>query len=176
MIPQLHPETTDDPRLMKWLTGNQFLSAVPPQLLTLVEEGLLERVHTAPGEVLTWLPENRSWVVDGPRVRSALFEALSASGLDGEPDETELLRKIEEILQQEVAPVADSHGGAVTARSVRDGILTVQFGGACQGCTASGKTLNDLVLRSVQARYPQVREVQTVSPRRTRLPRPRYLR
>lgn len=166
MIPTLHPETTDDPRLVKWSIGTRVLPTTPPQLQALLDEGLLERVSTAPGEVLTWLAASRAWAVDGPRVRSALFEALTVSGSDAGLTDDELLHKIADLLRQEVAPVADSHGGDVTAHSVRDGILTVQFGGACHGCAASGKTLNDLVLRSVQARYPQIREVHTVNPRR----------
>lgn len=168
-IPQLHAQTTDDPRLIKWLTGSRLLPAASPQLPALVDEGLLERVETAPGEVLTWLAEGRSWAVDGPRVRSALFEALSTS-VDNQLSDAALLDKIAETLRREVAPVADSHGGTVTARSVRDGILTVEFGGACHGCAASGKTLSDLVSRSVRTRYPQIRDVQAVSPRRTWLP------
>ena len=168
-IPTLHAETTEDPRLIKWLTGTRLLPAASPQLAALVDEGLLERAESAAGEVRTWLAEGRSWAVDGPRVRSALFEALSTS-VDDQLSDAELLARIAETLQHEVAPVADSHGGTVTAQSVRDGILTVEFGGACNGCAASGKTLSELVSRSVRTRYPQIREVQAVSPRRTWLP------
>ncbi len=170
-LPPLHPETTDNPRLLKWQIGNRFLPTTPPQMLELVGEGLLERVDTAPGEILTWLAENRSWSADGPRVRSALLDALQDSASAAEElTEAQLLHEITAILQREVSPVADSHGGTVTALSVRDGILTVEFGGACHGCAASGKTLSDLVARNVRARYPQIEEVRAVSSRRTWLP------
>ncbi|MGD9622586.1 MAG: NifU family protein [Mycolicibacterium sp.] len=162
---QLHAETTEDPRLIKWLTGTRLLSAASPQVRGLLDDGVLERIDAAPGEVLTLLAEGRSWAAEGPRVRSVLFAALSAD----QPvlSDAELLAQISEVLQREVAPVADSHGGSVTARSVRDGILTVEFGGACHGCSASGKTLSDLVSRSVRMHYPQIVEVRAASTRRT---------
>lgn len=165
-MPPLHAQTTDDPRLIKWLTGTRLLKAESPQVRVLVDEGVLERVDTAPGEVLTWLAEGRSWTADGPLVRSALFAALNTSADDHPLSDAELLDKITAVLAREVAPVADSHGGTVTARSVHGGVLTVEFGGACHGCSASGKTLSDLVSRSVRMHYPQISEVRAVSPRR----------
>lgn len=171
-LPPLHAETTDDPRLIKWLTGTRLLPAASPQLGALVDNGVLHRFETAPGEVRTWLAEDRSWAADGPRVRSALFSALSAAADDHALGDAELLAGIAQVLEHEVGPIADSHGGSVTARSVRDGVLTVEFGGACQGCAASGKTLSELVSRSVRMHYPQISEVRAVSPRRTWLPLP----
>lgn len=169
-LPTLHAETTEDPQLIKWLTGTRLLSAASPQLGALVAEGVLQRTETAPGEVRTWLAEGRSWAADGPRVRSALFAALNAPADDDQLSDAELLANITEVLRREVAPVADSHGGTVTAQSVLDGVLIVEFGGACHGCAASGKTLSELVSRSVRMRYPQIREVRAASPRRTWLP------
>lgn len=170
-IPLLHPETAEgDPRLLKWSIGNRTLPAVPPQLLALVEEGVLARVETAPGQVLTWLGANRSWSTEGPRVRSLLFAALSAPHQEALTSSAALLSQIQALLQQEVAPVADAHGGMVTARSVQDGVLTVDFGGACQGCAASGNTLSHLVSRTVRTRYPQITEVRAGTSQRKWIP------
>lgn len=170
MIPPLHAETTAEPQLIRWSIGAQTLPADSPPVRALVDDGVLQRVDTAPGEVLTWLSDGRSWTVDGPRVRSALFDALSTASDVQQLSDDELLDAVAETLQRDVAPVADSHGGTVTALSVADGILTVEFGGACHGCAASGKTLSDLVSRSVRLRYPQIREVRAASSRRTWLP------
>lgn len=163
-VPLLHPQTTDDPRLMRWLIGTRQLPGVPPQVRALIDEGVLERAEVGPGEVRTWLGANRSWDVDGPRVRSALFDALSAQAAD--VGEQGLRDGIDEILAREVSPVAASHGGAITVHSVHDGVLTVELTGACLGCPLSGRTLGDLITRSVQARYPQIREVKAAQPRR----------
>lgn len=164
-VPLLHPQTTDDPRLMRWLTGTRQLPDVPPQLTALITEGVLERAEVGAGEVRTRLCANRSWEVDGPRVRSALFDALS--GQTPDVSEQELRDGIDEILARDVSPIAASHGGAIKVHSVHDGVLTVELTGACLGCPLSGRTLGDLVTRSVQARYPQIREVRATQPRRT---------
>lgn len=173
-VPLLHPQTTDDPRLIRWLTGTRQLSVVPTQLTALIDDGVLERVEIGPAEVRTWLSGNRSWEADGPRVRSALFDALS--GQAPEVSEQELRDGIDEILAREVTPIAASHGGAITVHSVRDGVLTVELGGACLGCPLSGRTLGDVITRSVQAHYPQIREVKATQPRRAWLTLPKTLK
>ncbi len=164
-VPLLHPQTTNDPRLIRWLTGTRQLSGVPAQLTALIDDGVLERAEIGPGEVRTWLGGNRSWEVDGPRVRSALFDALSDQASD--VSEQELREGINEILAREVTPIAASHGGAITVHSVHDGVLTVELSGACLGCPLSGRTLGEVITRSVQAHYPQIREVEATQPRRS---------
>ncbi|MGE2715133.1 NifU family protein [Mycolicibacterium litorale] len=171
--PMLHPERTTDPRVMRWVTGRQDLPADCPQLTALVGDGTLLGFEVAPGEVCTTLAGDRSWSTDGPRVRSALFEALSSPGRDERCEPDELRRRIDEIVEHEVAPLARAHGGAVTVESVDDGVLTVDFGGACSGCSLRGRTLTNLVARAVQTRCPQIREVRAAQGRRAWLRRTR---
>ena len=158
--PRLHPQSTEDPRLMRWLTEERELSVDSPRLAALLADGTLAGIWIESGEVRTLLAPNRSWATDGPRVRSALFQALSESDGQRRLGQDELRQRIEEILRCEVAPVAGSHGGSVTVQSLADGVLTVDFGGACAGCTARGTTLRGLVARVVRDRYPQVTEVR----------------
>lgn len=165
-VPLLHPETTDDDRLLRWVTGTSQLPQQVPQLVALVDEGVLERAEVGPTEVRTWLGRERSWAVEGPRVRSALFDALSSLDGNAELADDELREHIEGILEREVAPVADSHGGSVRVSSVRDGVLTVELDGACRGCSHSERTVSQLVTEAVQTRYPQIREVRAVKPPR----------
>lgn len=175
-LPLLHPEATDDDRLLRWVTGTRQLPRQVPQLTALVDEGVLEHVEVGPTEVRTLLAPNRSWTVDGPRVRSALFEALSSLDNAAELADDELREHIEGVLEREVAPVADSHGGSVRVASVEDGVLTVELDGACRGCAQSERTVGQLVTQAVQARYPQIREVRAVKPRTVWLTLPRRRR
>jgi Fe-S cluster biogenesis protein NfuA len=170
--PTLHPERTDDPRMLRWLTGTRQLSGCPRQLAALVDDGVLDRVEVDAGEVRTWLGPDRSWAQDGPQVRSALFAALSEPLSGADLDGDELLARIAEIIERDVAPTAASHGGDVTIDSLRDGVLTVEFGGACRGCTARGHTLTELVTTTVQTHFPQIREVQAAPTRRAWLAMP----
>lgn len=163
--PQLHPEATTDPRVLRWVTGPRQLPDRPAELAALVDGGVLDRVEVGSGEVRTRLGANRSWAIDGPEVRTALLAALAESE-HRQLDDDELASRIADILQSEVAPIATSHGGDVTVDSVRDGVLTVEMSGACRGCSLKGRTIEELVTRSVRARYPQIREVRTATQRR----------
>ncbi|AQT82698.1 hypothetical protein B1R94_10075 [Mycolicibacterium litorale] len=173
-VPTLHPERTDDPQLLRWLTGSVQLPTCPPQLMALIDEGVLVRAECGIGEVRTWLAANRSWAQDGPRVRSALFAALSAPRVDTDLSDADLLRRITEIVEREVAPTAASHGGSVTVCAVRDGVLTVEFNGACRGCAARGRTLDDLVSTAVRSHFPEIRAVRAAPARSTWLPLPMH--
>ncbi|MGY4710565.1 NifU family protein [Mycolicibacterium sp. CBM1] len=171
-VPALHPERTDDPRLLRWLIGSRQLPGCPPQLTALIDEGVLERAEISAGEVHTWLGVDRSWTHDGPRVRSALLAALSAPNSGENLSTEETLRRIADLVERAVAPTAASHGGDVTVRSLCDGVLTVEFHGACRGCTGRGRTLSELITTTVRAHFPQVREVRAAQPRRRWLAMP----
>lgn len=163
-LPALHPESTDDPALIRWKTNTARLPSQPAQLSALIENGVLDRVEVDVDEVRTWLGHKGSWAVHGPIVRSALLEALSCTQRAELSDE-ELHTRIEEILAREVAPIAESHGGGVRVESVRDGVLTVELTGACSGCAESERTVGQLVSRAVRQRYSDIREVKAVRPR-----------
>jgi len=167
-IPPLHPEATDDPRLIRWKARAAHLPEQIPQLAELIAQGVLDRFEVDPDEVRTWLGPNGSWARHGPAVRSALIAALSSAEhapIDTPIDEAELRRRIEAILERDVAPVAESHGGGIRVVSVRDGVLTVELTGAWRGCSEGERTVGHLVSRAVQERYPEIREVKAVRPR-----------
>lgn len=165
--PLLHPESTEDPQVLRWLTGDRQLSDVPVQLSSLIDAGVLEDVEVGWGEVRTRLAAHRFWRDDGPTVRSALFEALQTEDLDGDLSDDELRVKIEEILAHDVAPITDAHGGAITVVSVADGVVTIELSGACLGCPMSGRTIGEVISGAVRGRYPQIRDIKTVQPRRS---------
>lgn len=171
-VPLLHPEPTEDPRLIRWVTNTAALPEQLPQLTALLDEQVLNRVEVGPDAVRTWLGDKGSWTTDGPRVRSALLDALTAAA-SIEFSDAELHCRIEEILAREVAPIAESHGGGVRVASVCDGVLTVELTGACHGCAESERTVGQLVTRAVQARYSAIREVKAVKARTSWLPLPR---
>ncbi|MCB0926645.1 MAG: NifU family protein [Mycolicibacterium insubricum] len=162
----LHPRSSADPRMLRWITATA-LPAELPALDGLVADGVLERAEIGAGEIRTWLAEGRSWDDAGPLVRSTLFAALREVPECPELTTDQLTERIAELIRREVTPVAASHGGDITVESVRDGVLTVAMGGACNGCALGHKTLDDLVREAVAAHFPQIREVRAASPRRS---------
>lgn len=163
----LHPRSSDDPRMLRWITA-AALPAELPVLDRLIADGVLDRAEVGAGEIRTWLAEGGSWDTAGPVVRTALFGALRDLP-DRSPLPPDLLTaRIGELIGREIAPVAASHGGGITVESVRDGVLTVRMTGACHGCALGHRTLDDLVRETVTAHFPQIHEVRAAGPRRAR--------
>jgi Fe-S cluster biogenesis protein NfuA len=154
MTVALHPEATEDPLTLRWVTDT---AAVPDHIVEeLIGDGTLAAVEVAPGEIRTRLAPGRSWSVDGPRVRTALFHAVSAT-----PAET-LTQQISQLLTREVGPLVSSHGGALRVLSVEDDVVTLALDGTCGQCTLRNQTLTRVVTTAVRRRFPQIRDVRAV--------------
>jgi Fe-S cluster biogenesis protein NfuA len=69
--------------------------------------------------------------------------------------------KIAEVLETNVRPVIESHGGGIEFMGYDEanGVLTVELHGACGGCPGAAATLRNLVEGVVRRYVPEVREV-----------------
>ena len=63
---------------------------------------------------------------------------------------------VQQVLDQEINPAVDAHGGHVTLLDVKDGVAFVQFGGGCQGCGMVDVTLKQGVEVRIKELVPQV--------------------
>ncbi|MGB5110823.1 MAG: NifU family protein [Mycobacterium sp.] len=150
----LHAEATPDPLTLRWITAS---GGIPPEAIDrLIAEGTLDRVEVVGTEILTRLAPGHSWPIDGPRVRSALFQAFS----DAEPKD--LLDRITGLLAREVGPFMTSHGGAIRVLSVRDDVVEVALDGTCGNCSFRNQTLGNIITGAVRAAFPHIREVRAV--------------
>jgi Fe-S cluster biogenesis protein NfuA len=78
------------------------------------------------------------------------------------PD-SELLGRIESILEEQVRPDLRADGGDIVVVSIdQDNILQVRLTGACQGCSSSIYTLTMKVEATLKARVPELRFVEAV--------------
>lgn len=170
MIP-IHPEAvTDDPQALRWVTPAGVLdfvgrpAEVPAPLADLYAAGVLAPpLLVEPAGVVLRIASGRSWRTDGARVRSALQAAL------GRPDDwrppadasaDDVLRAVAtQVLSTELGEYVDSHGGRIDILEVADGRITIELGGACAGCPASGVTVQRRFEEAVRRRCPQLREV-----------------
>ncbi|MDY6997843.1 MAG: NifU family protein [Actinomycetota bacterium] len=154
MTPRLHPEATEDPSTLRWITDT---TALPDGLAEdLMTDGTLDAVDIGDGEIRTRLAAGRSWATAGPAVRTALFQALCA------PQRSDLHHQIAQIVRCEVEPLASSHGGTIRVVSVTDDTVEVALDGACGHCTLQDRTLNKLAADAIRARFPQIRAVRAV--------------
>lgn len=73
--------------------------------------------------------------------------------------QSESEHKIVEVLEQYIRPAVEQDGGAITFRSYKDGIVTVQMRGSCQGCPSANVTLKAGIEALLKRMVPGVQEV-----------------
>jgi len=66
---------------------------------------------------------------------------------------------VRELLDRQVNPVLNTHGGYVRLVKVEERDVYVEMGGGCQGCSASQATLKYGVENAIREVAPQVRNV-----------------
>jgi len=74
----------------------------------------------------------------------------------------EIMReKVEEVLAQ-LRPNLQADGGDIELIGVEEGVVTVRFTGACEGCPMRSMTLTEGIERILKEQLPEVKEVVAV--------------
>jgi Fe/S biogenesis protein NfuA len=68
-------------------------------------------------------------------------------------------QKVQQVLDERVAPSLASHGGWVELMSVEGDAAVIQFGGGCQGCGMSQVTLKDGIEAALLDAVPEISRV-----------------
>ena len=72
----------------------------------------------------------------------------------------DLNKKIEEVLESQIRPMIRSHGGEIRFVDYTDGIVCVEFLGACAGCAAADLSTKDFVEETLCSAIPEVKGVE----------------
>lgn len=169
MIRTIHPQSVPgEPQAIRWVADLELpvgrVRSAPGTIGPMLEYGVLTKVFVERGGVWTWLDPAQTWTEHGPRIRDAVALALDLDGWEIEEGSDELLGLIaREVLEGELATYVASHGGHITVSGVADGVLTLDFGGACEDCPAAGSTLHDRIEATVRRRFPALVEVRRLS-------------
>lgn len=75
--------------------------------------------------------------------------------------DSELLKNTEKALE-EIRPYLITDGGNISLISIENNIVTVQFEGACIGCSVNQMTLKNGVEAIIKKYAPQIKEVLEV--------------
>jgi Fe-S cluster biogenesis protein NfuA len=87
----------------------------------------------------------------------------SDSKLTDRPSHSEILERIECVLDAQVRPDLGSDGGGIELVGMdEDRIVQVRLTGACQGCSSSLITLTMRVESILKAAVPEIRFVEAV--------------
>lgn len=72
-----------------------------------------------------------------------------------------VVEKIVQVIEADVRPVIESHGGGIEFRGFDDtnGVLTVELTGVCSGCPGAQATIRNMVEGVIQQSVPEVKEV-----------------
>ncbi|HMS36407.1 MAG TPA: NifU family protein [Arachnia sp.] len=159
----IHPQAGPDGGV-RWVTDVALpagrVVVAPGALGLLLEHRVLARAFVEPGGVWTWLAPGLSWADHGPRIRDAVSAAVDLDGWRIDEGADDLLALIaHDVVDSELAGYISSHGGVITVASAADGVLTLDFGGACTDCPAAGSTLHDRIETAVRGRYPGLASV-----------------
>ncbi len=83
---------------------------------------------------------------------------VRVEGIDHD-DDTEIVKKIKELLDTHVKPAVEMDGGAITFKSFEHGTVTVSLKGSCSGCPSSTVTLKAGIEGLLKRMIPEVSEV-----------------
>ena len=71
--------------------------------------------------------------------------------------------KIRQLLDQQINPALEMHGGFAALDRVEGEVAYVTMGGGCQGCAVSAMTLREGIARSIKEAIPEITDVQDVT-------------
>lgn len=89
------------------------------------------------------------------------IRALDIQSVEG-PDR-ELVKKVLEVLDRDVRPGLKRDGGDIQVLSVEDGVVKVKMVGACVGCGAQKRTVEDGIKTHLQKLIPEIKGVVDLS-------------
>ncbi len=75
-------------------------------------------------------------------------------------EESEVVTKIKQLLEDHVKPAVEMDGGAIDFKSFEDGVVTVTMKGSCSGCPSSTLTLKAGIENLLKRMIPEVEAVE----------------
>lgn len=96
---------------------------------------------------------------DQPALEGKYLEAPAAAGGS---EESEVVRKIKDILETSVRPAVAGDGGDIIFETFDEGVLRLRLQGSCSGCPSSTITLKQGIERLVTRMIPEVKAVEAV--------------
>jgi len=106
------------------------------------------------------------WPVIGKQIGAKIREhihsndpAVSDQYLSRIPSESEIRKKVRELMEREINPGLRRHGGFVELIDVRKNSIFLRMGGGCQGCASAGMTLKMGIEKTIREQIPEVGEI-----------------
>jgi len=144
-------DSTDSSALAKALFEMPFVKGV------FIMNNFVSVTKNSDYEWFDLIPDLRAffqeWIQDGKEIVSPKKQ-LSPE------QETEVERKIRQLLEDHVRPAVEMDGGAIDFKSFENGVVTVQMKGSCSGCPSSTMTLKAGIENLLKRMVPEVQSVE----------------
>lgn len=102
----------------------------------------------------------REYIEEGrPIIDEGEFEAQQAQAAEPAGDESDVVKRIKELLENYVKPAVEMDGGAIRFKQYDRGKLILALQGACSGCPSSMITLKAGIEGMMKRMIPEVKEV-----------------
>jgi Fe-S cluster biogenesis protein NfuA len=96
-----------------------------------------------------YLEDNRAVINEDKIVAAPVFSG----------DESDVVQRIKELLENHVKPAVEMDGGAIQFKDYHEGVVTLMLQGSCSGCPSSMITLKAGIEGMMKRMIPEVREV-----------------
>ncbi len=98
---------------------------------------------------------------------NAQVEATSTAAVtpkaEETPAETELRGRVQEVLDKQINPAVQSHGGMVDLLDVKGNTVYIRMGGGCQGCGMAAATLKNGIEKAIRDTISDVGEILDIT-------------
>jgi NFU1 iron-sulfur cluster scaffold homolog, mitochondrial len=126
----------------------------------------VETVLIADNEITVTKSGTDPWPAIGKQVGSKIREhiqsndpAVSDEYFNAMPAESEIRKKVQALLENEVNPALGMHGGWAELVDVKNNSVYLRLGGGCQGCGSAHLTLKMGIEKIIREQIPEVGEV-----------------
>jgi NFU1 iron-sulfur cluster scaffold homolog, mitochondrial len=146
--------------------GNREAASLSQLAQRIFEIPEVENVLIAENQITVTKSGFDPWPVIGKRVGAKIREhirsnepAVSTEYDSTMPPESEIRKKIQNLLDREINPALGSHGGWVELIDVRKNSVYLRLGGGCQGCASADMTLKMGIEKAIREQIPEVGEI-----------------
>ena len=87
------------------------------------------------------------------------FIALMSISFTSCDDDSDIVKRVKELLENYVKPAVEMDGGAIQFKSYNNGVVNVILQGSCSGCPSSMITLKAGIEGMMKRMIPEVKEV-----------------
>lgn len=179
----IYTEITPNPATLKFVTQKILMpkgsadfptlesAAASPLARTLYELSFVTGVFVSANFVSVTKAADTAWETAIPVIKKAISAFLESglpiiegleSGEEGAADEDDTVRRIKQLLEDNIRPAVAMDGGDVIFESFTDGVVRLRMQGACSGCPSSTMTLKMGIEGLLTRMVPGVTAVEAI--------------